>query len=89
MKLDLSDYNFELPITKNMIFLFTLDLTLKVWRVYPFASEALAPLFMFMSSLPATHLIFAHFSLGVVYQDSAKSSYILSMFKTDNPKSGT
>lgn len=64
------------------------DLTLKVWRVYPFASEALAPLFMFMSHLPATHLMFAHYSLGVVYQDSSKSSYIFSMFRTENPKSG-
>lgn len=56
--------------------------------MFPFTAEALAPLFMFMSQLPATHLIFAHHSLGVVYQDSSKSSYIFSMFKTKNPKSG-
>jgi len=73
-------------LTKR-IFLFS-DLTLKVWRIFPFASEALAPLFMFMHQTPVTHLRFAYHSLGVVYQDSSKSLHSFSMFNTKNTKSG-
>lgn len=62
------------------------DMTLKVWRVFPFADEALAPLVMFLHTGSVSNLIFSQHVLAAVYKDSSKSSHTVSLYNTKHTK---
>ena len=61
------------------------DLTVKVWRVFPYAAEALTPLLMFSVSEPATHITFCRQKLGVALQNVSTATYHITMYKTRDP----
>ena len=55
----------------------SLDKTLKVWRVFPFAEEALTPLMLFEHSMGIYGMIFSNKSLCVIYQDMSRAYHTI------------
>lgn len=62
----------------------SLDKTLKIWRVFPFAEEALTPLLLFEDSLSINGIMFANKTLCVIYQDMVRAYYTIGMYKTSH-----
>eukprot|EP00794_Sanderia_malayensis_P018922 gene18922-20826_t len=58
------------------------DKTVRIWRVFPFAEDSLAPLMYIMNSEPATHLVFSRHRLCVAFQDVSTATYNITMYKT-------
>ena len=69
----------------NSVFL---DKTLKVWRVFPFAEEALTPLLLFINSNVVYLLSFCNHVLSAVFQDNERATYTLAVYKTKDNKNG-
>jgi len=62
------------------------DKSLKVWRVFPFAEEALTPLLLFINSDVVHHLMFSNFVIAAVIQDTSKATHTLAVYKTKDSK---
>ena len=69
-------------------FPFILDHTIRIWRVFPFTADALAPLMFIVNSEPATHLLFSNRRLCVALQDVSTATYNITMFKTMGTEPG-
>ncbi|EDO49220.1 predicted protein [Nematostella vectensis] len=59
-----------------------MDNSIKVWRLFPFAEEALAPLMTFYCQETPRHLSVAHHRLCVALHEPATASYNIVVFKT-------
>ena len=59
-----------------------LDNTVKIWRLFPFAQEALAPLMTLFCQETPRHLSVAHHRLCVAFHEPATASYNIGVFKT-------
>uniref|UniRef100_A0A8C6VAM1 Uncharacterized protein n=1 Tax=Naja naja TaxID=35670 RepID=A0A8C6VAM1_NAJNA len=51
------------------------DLTVKMWRLFPYAEESLLPLLCFSCASPAWHLCFLGETLAVAFQDPETVTY--------------
>ena len=71
-----------------LLLLFALDNTVRIWRVFPFAEDALAPLMFILNSEPATHLVYSRHRLCIALQDPSTATYNLTMFKTTDTEPG-
>ena len=58
------------------------DNTVKIWRLFPFAQEALAPLMTLFCQETPRHLSVAHHRLCVAFHEPATASYNIGVFKT-------
>ncbi len=65
------------------------DNAVRIWRVFPFSEDALAPLMFILNAEPATHLVFSRHRLCVAFQDASTATYNVTMFKTTESEPGT
>ena len=56
------------------------DNVIKVWRVYPFVQEALAPLMSFFCAHLPLHMTMIKTHLCVAFQDHATATYSIVMY---------
>lgn len=56
------------------------DNVIKVWRVYPFVQEALAPLMSFFCAHLPLHMTMIKTNLCVAFQDHATATYSVVMY---------
>ncbi|XP_065064504.1 WD repeat-containing protein 97-like isoform X2 [Rhopilema esculentum] len=68
--------------TMNQIASCSSDKTIRIWRVFPFAEDALAPMMFILNNEPATHLVYSKHRLCVVLQDPSTATFNVTMFKT-------
>ena len=66
-------------ILRNQKF-YILDNVIKVWRVYPFVQEALAPLMSFFCAHLPLHMTMIKTHLCVAFQDHATATYSIVMY---------
>ena len=76
------------PLKLLLCFQLILDKSLKIWRVFPFAEEALTPLLLFEHSMPIHGIEFSNKSLCVIYQDLSRAFHTIGIYKTSHDVKG-
>ena len=71
---------FSLAKTKGSFFV--ADHAIKIWRLFPFADEALAPLMTLYCHETPRRLTVAHHKLCAAFHEPATASYNIVVFKT-------
>ena len=69
-------------IKTNALFFFLSDRVIKIWRLFPFAEEALAPLMTLYCHETPRLLSVAHHKLCAAFHEPSTASYNIVVFKT-------
>ena len=72
----------RLFLAKTKGFFFVADHAIKIWRLFPFAEEALAPLMTLYCHETPRRLTVAHHKLCAAFHEPATASYNIVVFKT-------